>query len=101
MGRLAVHTQHRICAFSEAQAEKGCCEISDCFIMRSDRVLLRNRAVTKSSNLREDEPHPVGLLAAGFEFGKRRVNRLLRRNETLEIEATGGWWGRHKLVLCA
>jgi len=57
---------------------------------RPDREPLRHRAVPQAFDLRKNEPNPVRSFRAGFQLGKRcRVDRLLRQDEPLEIEAVG------------
>jgi len=48
-------------------------EAMDALVTRADgrEVALRHRAVTEAGDLRKDEPHPVGLLAAGCQLGDR------------------------------
>jgi hypothetical protein len=62
-------------------------KIGDGFFPRGDREAMGHRAMSKSGKLREDEPHPVALLLTATQFGNdSRVDRLLRIEETLEIE---------------
>ncbi|MDB5632468.1 MAG: hypothetical protein JWR49_1323 [Tardiphaga sp.] len=51
---------------------------------------LAERCPTEALGLRKDEPHPVRPLRARLEFGEcSRVDRLLCRHETMQIEMLG------------
>src|SRR6185369_997665 len=53
---------------------------------RDDTVEFRSLTAAELGELREDEPHPVAALAAGFQLRKSGVeNSFLGFDETLEI----------------
>src|ERR1700728_2417741 len=62
-------------------------EIGARLAARADRIKPRHRTRAKSADLREDEPHPMRRLAPGAKLGANlRIDRRLRRNETLQVE---------------
>jgi hypothetical protein len=65
-------------------------EVGPRLVEVGDRVHLRQPAVAESGDLREDEPHPVALLAAGPQLVERLevgVVVVLRLDEALEVVA--------------
>src|SRR5690606_19803747 len=64
LGARAGMGEHGLGAFAEPRAERGVGEIGASLLQRGDRVEARRRAHAEAGDLREDEPHPVALLAA-------------------------------------
>ncbi|MNP51659.1 hypothetical protein D3C76_1460000 [compost metagenome] len=57
------------------------------FFPGTDREAPGHFAVTQPGELRENEPHPVTALVAGFEFGLDPVeHRVLRLDEALQVK---------------
>ena len=65
-------------------------EIGPRLVQRGDGEMDRRRALAQSGDLREDEPHPVALLASGAKlFAGLRIGTLLRVDEPLQVERVG------------
>lgn len=72
-------------AFAEPRPEKGMGEKVGGFLLRRDAVMPRRGAGAEPAQLREDEPHPVGPLAAFAQLAQRgRIDAGLRPDEALE-----------------
>ena len=76
---------HGLGAFSEPRPEEAVGEIGGGFRLRGDAVAPGHGAGAEAAQLREDEPHPVGPLAALAQLAQRcRIDRRLRLDEALE-----------------
>mgnify|MGYP003137320894 CR=1 FL=1 len=65
--------QHGACAFNKARAEGLVREIGAGFVKGAKRIALAHGAHAEPGDLGEDEPHPMGTLLAGAEFGEGGV----------------------------
>jgi hypothetical protein len=62
-------------------------EISPNLLDRADAVEVRGARPSKRTQLREDEPHPMGLIASGSELSKDRLeDEVLCCNEARKLE---------------
>ena len=69
-------------------------QISLRLVASGDRVLSRNWAKAKATDLRKDEPHPVTSLHPGFEFRNYVIeDRSLSTDETFEVVNVSGHGG--------
>jgi hypothetical protein len=76
-------------------------EVGGGFVEAGDGEALGGGARAETLNLEEDEPHPVGALLAGKEFGPGgRVGGLLGFEEAVEVVGGGGWWHGFLLGVC-
>lgn len=57
-------------AFEQARAEGFVREIGAGFVKGGQRIALAHGAHAQPGDLREHEPHPMGALVAGAEFGE-------------------------------
>lgn len=89
--------QDELGAFAETWAEERMIEIGDGLFARRNRIVLRGFAGTEATNLRKDEPHPMGALSAGAQLSADLFkNGILGFEKTLEMVSV--FHGIHGLV---
>lgn len=77
-------------ALPKPRSEDGLTKIRKGFFARPDGKLLRHRTMTQPDKLGKNEPHPMASFLPASQFGEYlRVHRLLRVEETVEIERIG------------
>jgi hypothetical protein len=76
-----------LCAFHQSSAEDRVPQIRLRLVKRCEAVKLRGRAVTQATQLRKDEPHPMGPFPSGRQLVQHLgIHRLLCSYETLQAK---------------
>lgn len=70
MGGSALDAEYRFGAFLEPRPQEGMHEVCPGFIKTLDGIAFSHGAIAQPFELGEDEPHPVGLLAATSYFAQ-------------------------------
>lgn len=82
--------QHGLHHLQKARPQHRVGHVSLGFGHARDAELVRHLAEAQPPELRQDEPNPMGLLAAVAHFGQRdRIRVLLRLDETLQVKGIG------------
>ena len=75
----SLHLIDQTCAFPESRTEHRMLQILFRLFSGGDPIPRRHWTVAKPSELREDEPHPVGLFPAGAQFPKDLFHHVFLR----------------------
>lgn len=90
LSAASFHIQNKLGTFSKPRAQDEVLEVCFSFVEGRDGELLRHRTVTKTSNLRKDEPDPVAGLSSGSQLSEDCVvGRRLGVEEALEVVSCG------------
>src|SRR5271155_648166 len=86
-GGFSFNIKRQTRALPEPRAEDGVLQIGLRLVHRGDRETDRHGALSQTSDLGKDEPHPMALFPSSLKLPTRLlIDRGLRVDETLEVE---------------